>query len=181
MFYEMPYAVLYTVFFVAGFGRGHLTYSIAKYFTEHAVLGRQANHRWVQAIQGWLQSPRLASGTTMLHRYGLIAVPACYLTIGLQTVVLAAAGVIGMPRLKFALAQLPGVAVWAAIYSTIGWAAWEAMITQAATSWIGIAVLVALLSVVVMLVIQRRLKQAAASNRSRIHPTDPAGNTHQQQ
>ena len=61
-----------------------------------------------------------------MNRWGLAAVPLCYLTVGVQTLVLAAAGVTRVRWWHFTIAQVPGVLAWATIYSTIGFAVWAA-------------------------------------------------------
>ena len=65
-----------------------------------------------------------------------------FLTVGFQTVVNAAAGLIRMPWLRYTVAMLIGCAAWAAIYATVGIAAFEASLALAARSpWALVAVL----------------------------------------
>ena len=91
-----------------------------------------------------------------LNRWGLPVVTVWFLTIGFQTVVNAAAGLIRMPWLRYTLAMLVGCAAWAAIYATVGIAAFEASLALAAGSpWALGAVLVAILGVVITVVVLR--------------------------
>ena len=57
-----------------------------------------------------------------------------FLTIGFQTVVNAAAGLIRMPWVRYTIAMLIGCVAWALIYATVGIAAVEAGIALAAHS-----------------------------------------------
>ena len=57
-----------------------------------------------------------------------------FLTVGLQTVVNAAAGLIRMPWVRYTIAMLIGCVAWALIYATVGIAAVEACIALAAHS-----------------------------------------------
>ncbi|MBN9645047.1 hypothetical protein ACFSSC_08660 [Corynebacterium mendelii] len=143
VFSGMPIAVVFVVFFLGAFVRGHLIYSLTKYGTELAVDRARPRGPVMAKTLAWLDSSAADSGIRIIRRFGLVAVPAAYLTVGIQTVIMGAAGVVGIPRWQFALAQIPGCLAWAAIYTTVGWAAWEAVFIRAAGNWWAVAALVA--------------------------------------
>ena len=60
-----------------------------------------------------------------------------FLTVGLQTVVNAAAGLIRMPWIRYTVAMLIGCIAWAAIYATVGIAAVEGMTRPVRTFALG--------------------------------------------
>ena len=116
-------------------------------------------------LRAWLESDATRAGRRLVQRAGLVAVPLCYLTVGVQTAVLASAGLVRIPWRAFTLAQLPGVAAWATIYSTVGFAGWRLAVASLAGSGVGRAlVLLALVLAAVALarrVGTRRLAQAS--------------------
>ncbi len=139
-----PLWVIFLALYASGFLRGQATYWIAR-----AASG--------MASQGWSRVGRLVGvghdarttgagyGRRLVRRFGLAAVPLCYLTVGVQSLVLAAAGVLRIRWLRFTLAQMVGVLAWATIYTTIGWALWEATFAHAARSgWALSAAIVAM-------------------------------------
>ena len=69
---------------------------------------------------------------------------------------------------------LPGCAVWALIYSTIGFAVWEAAIAAAAGSPYGIAGMIAVVLVVVATVVVKRRRRAAQQAAQRDAIVQPA-------
>ncbi|MGO1838334.1 MAG: DedA family protein [Candidatus Microbacterium stercoravium] len=138
---DYPFAAAWALLFVVGLLRGQGTY----------WLGRGASGAATRA------------GRTVVHRAGLVAVPLCYLTVGLQTAILVAAGLVRIPWLRFTIAQLPGVAAWATIYSTIGFAGWSAAIAAfTGTGW-GWALLAILIAVCVVLIVRRIGRRALRS------------------
>src|SRR5690606_19745348 len=66
-------------------------------------------------------------GEAIVRRYGAPAVSLCFLTVGLQTAVLVAAGSLRMPLRRFVPALLLGALIWATIYVTVGLAVVEAI------------------------------------------------------
>jgi membrane protein DedA with SNARE-associated domain len=135
-----PIAAVVAVLYLIATVRGQATYWLARALTEQALRhsDRRAEEgrsdrpdRWA-GLRRWLQGEDVEAGVRSLRRWGLAAVPFCYLTVGFQTLVLAAAGVLRIPWRQFTVAQVPGALAWAAIYATIGIAAWEAMLAAVA-------------------------------------------------
>jgi len=138
--------------------RGQATYWIARLVTEQALRRVRPAEGWQARVHAWLQGEGIAHGRRSIERWGLVVVPLCYLTVGFQTVVLAAAGVLRITWLRFSLAQLPGALAWGLIYTTIGFAAWEAILLAAAGSPWALAGLIALLVVLVATLVSRRAR-----------------------
>ena len=95
-----------------------------------------------------------------LDRFGWPLVPLAYLTVGVQSAVMAAAGILRMRWALFTVAQVPGAVAWALIYTTIGFAAWEALIGQAVGSWLGWLVLALAVLIGGSWLVTRRLRRA---------------------
>lgn len=135
--------------------RGQATYWVARVVTEQALRHTSPATGWRAGVHAWLAGEGVARGRASLQRWGLVVVPLCYLTVGFQTLVLAAAGMIRIPWGRFTLVQLPGAAAWALIYSTIGFALWGAAIAALAGEPLAIAAVAAVLLVVLATVVVR--------------------------
>lgn len=122
--------------------RGQATYWVAR-----GAVGRFARSRMSASAR-----QRLDRGSELVQRWGLGAVPIAYLMVGFQTAILAAAGLARMRWLSFTVAQLPGALAWAAIYATVGLAAWNAALKTAVGGHL-LLVAVVLLAVVAVAVV----------------------------
>lgn len=71
-------------------------------------------------LRGREPGERTRSAMARVERWGPPVVTVSFLTVGAQTVVNAAAGLIRMSVPRYLLGLLPGAAVWATIWSTIG-------------------------------------------------------------
>lgn len=112
---DWPVLPLFVFLTAVAFGRGGGTYLIARGARGVADRG--------QRLEGWRAIRR---GEQVVRRYGAPAVTLCFLTIGIQTAVNAAAGSLRMPLRRYLPALLLGALVWAAIYLTLGLAVLEA-------------------------------------------------------
>lgn len=65
-------------------------------------------------------SPRVAAATERVERWGPPVVTLSFLTVGAQTVVNLAAGLARMGWFRYLLGLVPGAAVWATIWTTLG-------------------------------------------------------------
>ena len=63
---------------------------------------------------------------TLVRRFGAPVVALGFLTVGVQTAVNLASGVLRMPLVRFEVAALVGSLAWAGIYATVGFAVVEA-------------------------------------------------------
>ena len=155
LFDGWPFWLVFVALFAGAMLRGQGLYWLARLVTGEAVRRGEASGRPGRAAR-WLAGKDVALGVETLRRWGLVAVPVCYLTVGFQSLVLLAAGVLRMSAWAFTLAQLPGALAWATIYSTIGWAVWEAsLIALAGNPW-ALAGLAAVIVVAVATYVVRR-------------------------
>lgn len=139
---ELPFAVAVAALFGIVFARAQGTY----------WLGRGANAggrrtRFVSLLEG----ERMARTTATVTRWGWPVITVSFLTIGFQTLVNAAAGVIRMPWPRYTAAMIPGCVAWAVLYATAGFAtlsAWSALAERAAWApWLLLAVIVGTVAV----------------------------------
>lgn len=158
MFESSPLWIALTALFFIGLLRGQATYWLARVLTEQGLNRTHPAGGWRARAHDWLQGDGLARGRATLQRWGLIVVPLCYLTWGLQTLVLAAAGVLRIRWILFTLAQIPGAAAWAVIYSTLGFAVWHTSISavQGSPQAIATLVLIVVVAAAGIVLIRRR-------------------------
>ena len=143
-----PFAITFAVLFCIVLLRAQATYWLGRGVTAGVL-----HTRWADRISG----PRTTKAIASLNRYGPPLVTVSFLTIGFQTVVNAAAGLIRMPWVRYTIAMLIGCVAWALIYATVGFAAVEAGIALATHSpWMLVAVVLLVVAVVVAIVIARR-------------------------
>jgi len=69
-----------------------------------------------------MERPLYRKARAFINRWGVIAVPLCFLTVGFQTAVIITTGFTRMPLRRWIPAMLIGTLMWAAIYTTIGFA-----------------------------------------------------------
>ena len=151
-FDNSPFGITFAALFGIVLLRAQGTYWIGRAVTAGLLHTRVAS---------WMTSPRMTRAIDALHRWGLPVVTVSFLTVGFQTVVNAAAGLIRMPWLRYTIAMLIGCAAWAAIYATVGIAAFEASLALAARSpWALVAVLAVLLGVLGAVVVVRARSHA---------------------
>lgn len=149
---ELGFVELLAALFVIVLVRAQATYWVAR-----AVVTGAASRRWGR----WLESPALKRASALLARYGAPAVTVSFLTVGLQTMINAAAGAARMRFGVYLLAMLPGCAAWALIYATVGFAVLWAVIGAAAGSPLGVAILVALAAAIVAAIVLLRRRGIA--------------------
>ena len=156
---DSPFGITFAVLFGIVFLRAQGTYWIGRAVTAGLLHTRVAR---------WMTNPRMTRAVDALNRWGLPVVTVSFLTVGFQTVVNAAAGLIRMPWLRYTLAMLVGCAAWAAIYATVGIAAFEASLALAAGSpWALVGVLAVVLGAVIAV-------RGRSSGRNTDTATEPA-------
>ncbi len=159
---EGPFWAVFTFLFIGAMLRGQLLYWIGRIPTEQALKRTAPTSGWRYRAHRWLSDGGADAGVRSIQRWGLPIVSLCYLTVGFQSLVQAAAGMLRTPLLWYVLAQIPGALAWAFIYSTIGFAMWAALAAAAAGSPWGIAAIAAVVLTVVLLIVRRRRRKAAA-------------------
>ena len=120
-------------------------------------------------------APQLARAEAVIERFGSPVVALSFLTVGFQTVVNLAAGVLRMPLVKYIPALVVGGAMWATIYGVLGLATVNAIMqaaaknpTAAILSVLGIAALLALVEFAT-----RRARSFAAAHSDATEPRLP--------
>ena len=167
---SVPLGVAVAGLFVIVMARSHGTYWAGR----GVVRGAQAVHEqegapgwWhatIRRLETWTDRRSAQRGLDLVRRWGPIAVSLAYLTVGLQTAIFAAAGLVKMPYLRFAIASVPGALVWAVVWATIGFGAvWGAISLFATSPW-ALAGAVLLVLVGVAVVVRRRLLRRAATS-----------------
>lgn len=166
----LPLGLVLLVLFVAVLARSHATYWAGRAVSRGARYEGTHRHgplfwqRTVDRLAGVAGTPLARTGIALVHRWGPLAVTAGYLTVGVQTAVFAAAGLLRMPYLRFTVASLPGSAAWAAVWGTVGLGAvWGAVALAAGSPW-GVAALLAVAAVVALVVVRGRRRRAAADD-----------------
>ncbi|MCG7426573.1 VTT domain-containing protein [Helcobacillus sp. ACRRO] len=96
--------------------RAGATYALGRFATQLAHRSR---------LRRFLESAAVASAQDKLARWGAPLVALSFLTVGFQTAVNAAAGVVRMPLRRYLPALAVGGFLWAVIYATAGLAAFS--------------------------------------------------------
>ena len=128
--------------------RAQSTYWLARAAASGAVLatGRQG---FLGAVARWFDGPVPRKGAAMLDKWGVIVIPLCFLTVGIQTAVNAGAGLVRMRWSTYTIAMIPGCVLWALLYGLGTLAIFAAAIRAVAGSpwgWAGLALIVALIA-----------------------------------
>ncbi|MFZ6991429.1 DedA family protein [Curtobacterium sp. RRHDQ66] len=154
----LPFWWLVLALFVIVFCRAQATYWIAR----GAVAGASRS-RWGR----WLDSAAVRRGSALLDRWGLPVVTVSFVTVGLQTVMNAAAGLARVPWWRYLLAMVPGCVAWAFLYATVGLAVFWAVVAALAGSPWGITAVAVLVvaAVALVTVLHRRRNRTGGSAR----------------
>lgn len=125
------------------------------------ALGRAAaaGGRRVGPVRRVMGSPVYRRAERLVHRWGVLAVPACFLTVGLQTAVILTTAVTGMPLRRWIPAMLVGTLIWGVVYGTVGMAVVWAWLEQ---PWVVAPVVVGLLLVLAGRTVLARRRAARA-------------------
>lgn len=162
---EGPFWIALTVLSLGAMVRGQSTYWVARVVTEQALRRTHPVEGWKARVHDWLQGEGTQRGRDAIHRWGLVMIPLCYLTVGFQTLVIAAAGMLRIRWVVFTLVQLPGAVAWGLIYATIGFAVWGAALAAIAGSPLALAGLAAIL-----LIVGTTIVLAHRRRRDHLHP-----------
>ena len=162
-----PFWLVFAFLFLGAMMRGQGIYWLARVATTQALRRTHPRGGWRLRAHEALRGQGAQRGVDTIRRWGLVAVPLAYLTVGLQSMVMAGAGVMQIPWPRFTLAQVPGALAWGAIYSTVGFAVWNAALAAAAGSPAGIAALVLIVGLVVAAVVVHRRRRARGDDHPR--------------
>lgn len=119
-FLSLPFGVAFASLFVIVMLRANATYWLGR----AAVTGGRRTH-----LRRYLDSPGMGRAEDVVARWGAIAVVLCFLTVGLQTAIIFAAGVTRMPYpSRYLPAVVAGSGLWAFLYATVGLVTFSAIV-----------------------------------------------------
>ena len=139
--HSLPYPGVFLFFWCLAIMRSHTMYWIGR-----GIPAGTARSRWVSL----LESPVYARAQAWSARWGVLAVPVSFLTVGIQSVIQLSAGVARMPLRRYVAATAAGAIAWATVYTTIGMAILSAWLTGPTGRLICLLMLTALALVVVI-------------------------------
>lgn len=142
-----PIWAVFAFLTVVVFLRASATYWLGRWVSLVTLSRRRPDEGWRKRLLDRLEAAANDQGISAIQRWGLVVLPFSFLTVGFQTMVNAGAGMLRIPWWKYTLAILPGCLAWATIYSTIGFAVWQAGIAAAAGSPWGVAAIAAVILV----------------------------------
>lgn len=132
-----PVWAVFGAFFVIAMLRSNATYWAGRGLRAGGARTGMARH---------LDRPAVIRTEAFVDRWGSPLVALSFLTVGVQTLINAAAGALRMPLSRYVPATVVGSLLWATLYTSVGVALWEA-ITGGAWWWLllalGVLVLVA--------------------------------------
>lgn len=135
-----PIWLVVVFLFVVVFCRAQGTYWLARAVAAGAMRSH-SERPLIAKIAAWFTGPGPERGKRALERWGLVIIPVSFLTVGFQTAVNAAAGLVRMRWRRYTLAMLPGCLMWALLYGLGLLAVWVAAINAVAGSWWTLAAL----------------------------------------
>lgn len=113
-FDALPIEVALAFMWVVGIVRTSIVYALG-------ALAAEGGAR-LDRIRKAMDSPLYRKARAFINRWGVIAVPLCFLTVGLQTAVIITTGFTKMPLRRWVPAMLAGTFMWACIYTSFGFA-----------------------------------------------------------
>lgn len=123
------------------------------YWLGRAVRAGVLRGKWAQRFD----NDRVNGAIAKLERWGWPLIPLSFFTVGFQTAVNMAAGLVGWSWLKYTLAAIPGWIGWGLAYSAGGLALFAGAFALVARSpWLGALVLVVVAGAIAFVVIRRR-------------------------
>lgn len=114
-------------------------------------------------IRRAMDSPLYRKARRLINRWGVIAVPLCFLTVGLQTAVIITTGFTKMPLRRWVPAMLVGTFMWACIYTTIGFAILAALGLEPWMFPLALAIVITVLVIAAQLR-ERRINRGTVEN-----------------
>ena len=143
---------LFIFLFFVVFHRAQLTYWLGR-GTAKGALASAGKNGLRGKIAAWFEGPVPKYGARLLEQWGIVIIPLCFLTVGVQTAVNAGAGVVRMSWKKYTLAMIPGCIAWSIMYGLGMLAVWMAVVRAAAGSvwaWLGLLAVAAVVSTLVL-------------------------------
>lgn len=117
LFANWPFPAAVAVLFGVVCLRAGATYALGR-GVRHGARGTR--------LRRMVDSPAYRRAERLVARWGALAVVACFLTVGVQTMINLVAGATRMPLRRYLPALALGGLVWAVIYATLGSVTWTA-------------------------------------------------------
>ena len=154
-FDALPIEVALAFMWVVGIVRTSIVYALG-------ALAAEGGAR-LDRIRKAMDSPLYRKARAFINRWGVIAVPLCFLTVGLQTAVIITTGFTKMPLRRWVPAMLVGTFIWACIYTTIGFAILAALGLEPWMFPLALALVITVL-VIVSQLRERRINRETVGN-----------------
>ena len=154
-FDALPIEVALAFMWVVGIVRTSIVYALG-------ALAAEGGAR-LDRIRKAMDSPLYRKARRLINRWGVIAVPLCFLTVGLQTAVIITTGFTKMPLRRWVPAILVGTFMWACIYTTIGFAILAALGLEPWMFPLALAIVITVLVIVTQLR-ERRINRETVEN-----------------
>lgn len=154
-FDALPIEVALAFMWVVGIVRTSIVYALG-------ALAAEGGAR-LDRIRKAMDSPLYRKARAFINRWGVIAVPLCFLTVGLQTAVIITTGFTKMPLRRWVPAMLVGTFIWACIYTTIGFAILAALGLEPWMFPLALAIVITVLVIVTQLR-ERRINRETVEN-----------------
>ena len=154
-FDALPIEVALAFMWVVGIVRTSIVYALG-------ALAAEGGAR-LDRIRKAMDSPLYRKARRLINRWGVVAVPLCFLTVGLQTAVIITTGFTKMPLRRWVPAMLVGTFMWACIYTTIGFAILAALGLEPWMFPLALAIVITVL-VIVSQLRERRINRETVVN-----------------
>lgn len=154
-FDALPIEIALAFMWVVGIVRTSIVYALG-------ALAAEGGAR-LDRIRKAMDSPLYRKARRLINRWGVIAVPLCFLTVGLQTAVIITTGFTKMPLRRWVPAMLVGTFMWACIYTTIGFAILAALGLEPWMFPLALAIVITVLVIVTQLR-ERRINRETVEN-----------------
>lgn len=154
-FDALPIEVALAFMWVVGIVRTSIVYALG-------ALAAEGGAR-LDRIRKAMDSPPYRKARRLINRWGVVAVPLCFLTVGLQTAVIITTGFTKMPLRRWVPAMLLGTFIWACIYTTIGFAILAALGLEPWMFPLALAIVITVMVIVAQLR-ERRINRETVAN-----------------
>ena len=154
-FDALPIEVALAFMWVVGIVRTSIVYALG-------ALAAEGGAR-LDRIRKAMDSPLYRKARRLINRWGVVAVPLCFLTVGLQTAVIITTGFTKMPLRRWVPAMLLGTFIWACVYTTIGFAILAALGLESWMFPLALAIVITVL-VIVSQLRERRINRETVAN-----------------
>ncbi len=154
-FDALPIEVALAFMWVVGIVRTSIVYALG-------ALAAEGGAR-LDRIRKAMDSPLYRKARRLINRWGVVAVPLCFLTVGLQTAVIITTGFTKMPLRRWVPAMLLGTFIWACVYTTIGFAILAALGLEPWMFPLALAIIITVL-VIVSQLRERRINRETVAN-----------------